>query len=107
MDHTDYAQESVDVVIPALILPQAAEDEEKLDENYCKGNQARTKNGIIAFHIPCRLGNLSWNATRLGWMIPWPATVEAKPAASVDEGYLDEQPKCGKTDKGAERKSSA
>ena len=40
IDNADNGQESKDIVVSALILPQASEDEEQLNEDNCEWHQS-------------------------------------------------------------------
>ena len=91
-NEADDAQEPENVVVPALVLPQALEDEEEFDEKYRKGNETRKENGVDALGIPCLWWNLARNGARASGVLPRCCFDIAVPASSVDERYLDEKP---------------
>ena len=95
---TDDAQKAKDVVIATLVLPQASEHEEQLDEYDGKRNKASEQGNMGAFRVPDLIRNLPRNSIGLGRMLPRLATVITHPASNVHEGNLDEEPEGHETD---------
>ena len=106
-DEGDDAEEAEDVVVPALVLPDAAEDEEQFDEDDGEGDQACEQDAVDASRVPRLLGHLAGDAVRLGRVFVRVAAVVAVPAAAVDKGELDEQPEGDETDQCAEGEGGA
>ena len=106
-DEGDDAEEAEDVVVPALVLPDAAEDEEELDEDDGEGDQAREQDARDAPGVPRLLGHLAGDAVRLGGVFVRAAPVVAEPAAAVDERELDEEPEGDEADEGAKGECGA
>lgn len=98
----DRAQESEDIVIAALILPQISEDKEQFDEEDGKWDQSCEQGTCRAAQVPRLEWNLPRNGVGLQRMIPWIGPHVSKPAAKVHEGNLDEQPKREQSDQGTE-----
>lgn len=61
----NYAQETKNVVIAALVLPQTPENEKKLDEDDRKWDETCKKDAINSFAVPQWLGNLTRGVVRL------------------------------------------
>lgn len=101
-DEGDDGEETEDVVVPAFILPDAAEDEEQLDEDDGEGDQAREQDAVDASGVPWLLWYLASDAVCLGWVFVRVAAVVTVPATAVDEGKLDEKPEGDETDQCAE-----
>ena len=80
---TDNAQEAENVVVSALILPQASKDEKQLDEDDGKRDQPRKSDEDDTISVPCLLGDLTGSDVRLSGMLPWLTAMVAIPTACV------------------------
>lgn len=100
-DDGDDGQEAKDVVVSALVLPERLEDEEELDEDDGKGDQAGEECRLDRLEIPRLLGHLARNRCRLGRMLPCPGLEIAIRRSHVHQRYLHTQPKGQDRDEGA------
>lgn len=95
-------QEPKDIIISSLILPQILKHKEQLDKENSEWNETSQQRAEWTAQIP-RLGwNLTGNCIGLQRMLPWRRTHISNPTSKVNQGNLDEKPKCKKTDQGAE-----
>ena len=69
-DGADDAEKAKDVVVAALVLPDAFEYKEQLDEEYCEWDQSSKERCLPASCIPRRWRDLSWSSVGLGRMFP-------------------------------------
>lgn len=88
-DGTDDAQEAEDVVVAALVLPQALEHKHELDEQDGKGDEAGEESAGRATSVPRLRWDLSGTRVGLGRVAPRFCSDVAVPAARVDEGDLN------------------
>ena len=101
-DGADDAQEAEDVVVAALVLPEALEDEHELYEQDRKRDQSSEQCPIRAAGVPRLDWDLAGNRVGLGGVVPRLGSEVAIPASHVDEGHLDQEPERGQADEGAE-----
>lgn len=106
-DERDDAEEAEDVVVSALVLPDAAEDEEEFDEDDGERYQARQQDGVDASGVPWLLGYWAGDTVGLGGVFVGVAAVVTEPATAIDKGELDKKPKGDETDQRAERECGA
>jgi hypothetical protein len=91
-DGTDNAQEAENVVVTALVLPQALEHKHELDEENGKGDQAGKQCSGGASTVPRLDWDLPSNRVGLGRMAPRFGSDVAVPASRIDEGHLNQEP---------------
>ena len=104
IDNADDGQETEDIVVTTLVLPQAAENEEQFDEYDSERDQTSQKDAVTPPSIPRLLWYLSRYAARFRWMFIGLAVVKTIPAADVHKRDLYEEPKEEEADEGAEGK---
>jgi len=85
-----------------LVKPNGGKDEEELDENSTKWQNASHKNGKEGLHVPNLVRNLSWNLIRSNFnFFCW--FLKAKIASEEDERDRNSEPKSDQRHKCAER----
>ncbi|KUI56885.1 hypothetical protein VP1G_10850 [Cytospora mali] len=101
-DERDNGQEPKHIVVSGLVRPDRLEDEEQLDEDYCKGYEACKQDGSRSLDVPCLLRNLPRDQASLSRVLPSPASGVAIPGADVDERKLNEEPQKQEGDQSSE-----
>ena len=104
-NQADHAQETKDIVVATLVLPQAPEDEQQLDEDDRERHQTRQEYCINTSEVPRLLRDLPSDAVGFGRMFPWLTTMVPDPAANVYKRDLNQKPKRDECDEGTEWQS--
>lgn len=106
-DDAHDAEEPENIVITALILPQALENEKQLDEDDRKRDDAGEQNRLEALRVPRLHRNLTRDDGGLDRVIPRANDNETVPAANIDQRKLNKKPKRDERDKGSKRNRKA
>lgn len=87
---TDNAQESEDVIIPALILPHASKNEQQLDEDDGKRDKPRQKNAVDTLSVPRLCRDLARYAVGFRRVLVRLTAMIAIPTSDIYERELNE-----------------
>lgn len=90
VDNADDGQETKDVVVSALILPQTAEDEEQLNKDDGERHEACQQENVDTLRIPRLLRDLARYTAGFGWMFIRLAVIETVPATNINKWKLNE-----------------
>ena len=81
-------QEAEHVIISALVLPEAAENEEEFNEDNGERDESCDQRGVDALCVPSLLGHGTRHGMGFGRMFVWLTLMKSIPAADIYERQL-------------------